>query len=453
MAEIGSEFLIIFLLILANGIFAMSEMAVMTARKSRLQDWVKRGNLRAQVALDLALSPNQFLSTVQVGITLVGILAGAFAGRNVADWMASHVAAMPIIGPYHKEIGLAFVVLTITYLSLVLGELVPKRLALRHPERIATVVAVPLRWFTKLFSPMVQLLGYSTDAVSWLFGKHHANEPPVTEEEIKTLVQQGTDAGVFEESEQDMVEAVLRLGDKSARWLMTPRTQIAWLDLEFTSEQIRQKIISSGHSCFPVGNGSLDKVTGVVLAKDLLAHNLAGNSLDLPALMQQPLFVPRTLSALEVLDSFKKSGKHVALVVDEYGGIEGLLTHHDILEAIAGDIPFGGTAHDPKAVQRHDGSWLLDGMLSVDEFKEIFHLANLPGEKRDAYQTLGGFVFTKMGRIPAVSDAFEWNDLRIEVVDMDGKRIDKVLVTTITRANESDRDASNAGGRPRDDIS
>jgi putative hemolysin len=347
---------------------------------------------------------------------------------------------MPIIGPYHKEIGLAFVVLIITYLSLVLGELVPKRLALRHPERIATVVAVPLRWFTKLFSPMVHLLGYSTDAVFWLFGKHHVTEPPVTEEEIKTLVQQGTDAGVFEESEQDMVEAVLRLGDKSARWLMTPRTQIAWLDLEFTGEQIRQKIISSGHSCFPVGSGSLDKVTGVVLAKNLLAHNLAGNSLDLPSLMQQPLFVPRTLSALEVLDSFKKSGKHVALVVDEYGGIEGLLTHHDILEAITGDIPFGGTGHDPKAVQRHDGSWLLDGMLSVDEFKEIFHVASLPGEKRDAYQTLGGFVFTQMGRIPVVSDSFEWNGLRIEVVDMDGKRIDKVLVSSLAKEDESCRD-------------
>jgi putative hemolysin len=241
-----------------------------------------------------------------------------------------------------------------------------------------------------------------------------------------------------------MVEAVLRLGDKSARWLMTPRTQIAWLDLEFTGEQIRQKIISSGHSCFPVGNGSLDKVTGVVLAKDLLAHNLAGNSLDLPSLMQQPLFVPRTLSALEVLDSFKTSGKHVALVVDEYGGIEGLLTHHDILEAITGDIPFGGTGHDPKAVQRHDGSWLLDGMLSVDEFKEIFHVANLPGEKRDAYQTLGGFVFTQMGRIPAVSDAFEWNDLRIEVVDMDGKRIDKVLVSSHLRENQSETDLPSA---------
>jgi putative hemolysin len=250
-------------------------------------------------------------------------------------------------------------------------------------------------------------------------------------------VRQATEAGVFEESEQDMFEAVLRFGDKSARSLMTPRTRITWLDLEFTHEQIREKVISSGHSCFPVGSGGLDMVAGVVHAKDLLAHSLAGNALDLRALFHQPLFVPRTVTALEVLESFKKSGQHIALVVDEYGGIEGLLTQHDILKAIAGDIPFEGRLNHPKAAQRQDGSWLLDGMLSVDEFKEIFNLENLPGEKRDAYQTLGGFVFRQMGRIPAVADAFDWNGLRLEVVDMDGKRIDKLLVTRLHDVNRS----------------
>jgi magnesium and cobalt exporter, CNNM family len=429
MSEIGGEILIIFLLIVANGVFALSEMAVITARRSRLQDWIKRGNRRAKVALELALAPNRFLSAVQVGITLVGILAGAFAGRSVAQSLAAHIAAISIIGPYHQEIGLALVVIIITYFSLVIGELVPKRLALRYPEAIATYVALPLRLFTKISSPIVHLLGLSTDAVCRLFGRQTGGEPPVTEEEIRTLVQQGTDAGVFEESEQDMVEAVLRLGDKTARSLMTPRTQIAWLDLEDSADRIREKIISSGHSCFPVARASLDRVDGVVQAKELLAYSLANHALDLKSLMQQPLFVPRTVTALEVLESFKKSGQHIALVVDEYGGIEGLLTHHDILEAIAGDIPFEGKPADPKAIERHDGSWLLDGMLSVDEFKEIFNLEVLPGEKRDAYQTLGGFVFTRMGRIPSVSDSFEWNGLRMEVVDMDGKRIDKVLVT------------------------
>jgi putative hemolysin len=447
MFEIGNEIVIIFLLILANALFAMSEMAVITARKSRLQDWVSKGNGRAKVALELALAPNRFLSAVQVGITLVGILAGAFAGRSVAQWFAAYIVDAPMIGGYHQEVSLGIVVLTITYFSLVIGELVPKRLALRHPEAIATFVARPLRWFTRLCSPAVHLLGLSTDAVCRLFGRPPDSEPPVTEEEIKILVKQGTEAGVFEESEQDMVEAVLRLGDKTSRSLMTPRTQIAWLDLEHSAEQIREKIVSSGHSCFPVATGSLDKVDGVVQAKDLLAQSLSGHGLDLRPLMQQPLFVPRTVTALEVLESFKKSGQHIALVVDEYGGIEGLLTHHDILEAIAGDIPFEGRPTDPKAVQRADGSWLLDGMLSVDEFKEVFQIETLPGEKRDAYQTLGGFVFTRMGRIPSVSDFFEWNGLRIEVVDMDGKRIDKVLVSPLPAEK---RDVAEQPGVDRD---
>jgi len=425
-----SEILIILLLILANGVFAMSEMAVATARRSRLQDWANKGNAKARKALELVNAPNRFLSAVQIGITLIGILAGAFGGRTVADRMATYLSAIPMIEPYSEAVGLGVVVLGITYLLLVIGELAPKRLALRHPETIVMVVAVPLRVLSKALSPAVHLLSVSTDAVCRLFGRHHAQEPPVTEEEIKTLVQQGTEAGVFEESEQDMVEAVFRLGDQSARSLMTPRTQIVWLDLKGSLEQIRETIARSGHSRFPVSTGSLDNVTGVVQAKDLLANSLAGKPVDLKASIQQPLFVPRTVSVLQVLEHFKQSGKHIALVVDEYGGVEGLLTHHDILEAIAGDIPFSEKHTEPKAVQRHDGSWLLDGMLPVDEFKEIFHLESLPGEKKDAYQTLGGFLFTQMGRVPSVSDRLEWGNLRFEIVDMDGKRIDKVLVTS-----------------------
>jgi len=425
-----SEILIILLLILANGVFAMSEMAVATARRSRLQDWANKGNAKARKALELVNAPNRFLSAVQIGITLIGILAGAFGGRTVADRMATYLSAIPMIEPYSEAVGLGVVVLGITYLLLVIGELAPKRLALRHPETIVMVVAVPLRVLSKALSPAVHLLSVSTDAVCRLFGRHHAQEPPVTEEEIKTLVQQGTEAGVFEESEQDMVEAVFRLGDQSARSLMTPRTQIVWLDLKGSLEQIRETIARSGHSRFPVSTGSLDNVTGVVQAKDLLANSLAGKPVDLKASIQQPLFVPRTVSVLQVLEHFKQSGKHIALVVDEYGGVEGLLTHHDILEAIAGDIPFSEKHTEPKAVQRHDGSWLLDGMLPVDEFKEIFHLESLPGEKKDAYQTLGGFLFTQMGRVPSVSDRLEWGNLRFEIVDMDGKRIDTVLVTS-----------------------
>jgi putative hemolysin len=254
----------------------------------------------------------------------------------------------------------------------------------------------------------------------------------VTEEEIRRLIQQGTAAGVFEESEQDMIEAVIELGDKSARALMTPRTQIVWLDQSDSIEAIRGRVAESGHSRFPVGNGSLDNLVGVTQAKDLLANALYGKPIDLSSSLQTPVLVPRTLTALQVLDYIKRSGSHLVLVVDEYGGIEGLLTHHDVLEAIAGDMPFGETVTPPKAVQRADGSWLVDGMIPVDEFKELFDLDSLPGEKHDAYQTLGGFIFTRMGRVPAVSESFEWNDLRFEIVDMDGKRIDKVLVSQVT---------------------
>jgi putative hemolysin len=451
--SIGLEILIIALLIFGNGIFAMSEMAVITARKSRLQDWVKKGNSRAKVALELAQTPNRFLSSVQIGITLIGILAGVFAGRGVAEWMAVYLQSLPLVGDYHQQFGLGLVVLIITFFSLVIGELVPKRLALRHPETIATWVALPLSLFARLSAPMVHLLSASTEIICRLFGKAQSDEPPVTEEEITTLVQQGTKAGVFEEKAEHMVEAVLRLGDTSARSLMTPRTQIAWLDLENSMEQIRAKISASGRSRFPVAAGSLDKVTGIVQAKDLLALTLANKPIDLNTLMQEPLFVPRTISALELLESFKKSNKHIALVVDEYGGIEGLLTHHDILEAIAGDIPVGEKPTDSKAVRRHDGSWLLDGMLSVDEFKEIFHVDAIPGEKRDAYQTLGGFVFTQMGQVPSVAESFEWRGLRFEIVDMDGKRIDKVLVVSkdaVSSANTTPDSGSVAQQKPQE---
>jgi putative hemolysin len=431
----GLEILIILLLIIVNGVFAMSGMAVVAARKSRLEDRADKGSARAKAALELAGAPNRFLSTVQVGITSIGILAGAFGGRTIADRMAAYLNTIPAVEPYSDAIGVTVVVVAIAYFALIIGELAPKRLALRYPESIAAAMAHPMNVLTTISSPIVHLLNISTDAVLRVFGRHHVQEPSVTEEEIKTLVEKGTEAGIFEESEQNMVEAVFSLGDRSARSLMTPRTQIVWLDANAPDDQVRAKIKESGYSRFPVASGGLDHVTGIVQAKDLLAHYLAGQSVDLQPVLQEPLFVPRTVSALHVLDLFKQSGKHIALVVDEYGGIEGLLTHHDILEAIAGEIAIGEKSKDPKAVQRHDGSWLLDGMLAVEEFKEIFHLEDLPGEKKDAYQTLGGFLFTQMGRVPSVAERFEWSGLRFEIVDMDGKRIDKVLVTLFPDAS------------------
>jgi putative hemolysin len=432
MDNIGLETITVLLLILANGVFAMSEMAVVTARKSRLQDWARKGDTGAKLALELANAPNRVLSTVQIGITLIGILTGAFGGRTIANWIAAQLESIPVVSAYSDAVSVAIVVIAITYFSLVFGELAPKRLALRYPEVIATLVAGPLSIFSKLSTPIVHLLTRSTDAVFRLFGTQKSEEPPVTEEEINILIQEGTAAGVFEESEQDMVEAVFSLGERNARSLMTPRTQIIWLDLDDPLEEIRRRIVESGHSRLPVARESLDHVIGVVQAKDLLAELLMDKPLDFESVLQQPLFVPRSLSALQVMESFKQSGKHIALVVDEYGGIEGLLTHHDLLEAIAGEIPFGDKQAGPKAVQREDGSWLVDGMLPIDEFKELFDLESLPGEKKDAYQTLGGFLFTRFGRVPSAGERFEWENLRFEIVDMDGKRIDKVLVSDWT---------------------
>ena len=428
--------LVILFLILANGFLVMAQTALVAARKSQLQDWISRGNRRAKIALRLSGEPNRVLATIQATIRFLVIVSGVLAGRSLVLPFTDRLVEVPLIGTYGREVSPVIVVLVLSYFSLTVGELIPRRLASLYPETIAVLVARPLELLTRIAWPITRLLEFSTELGSRLFGHETVSTPQITEDEIKTLVKQGTEAGVFEETEQDMVEAVLRLGDKRARSLMTPRTQIAWLDRDDSIERIREKIIASGHSCFPVATGSLDKVDGIVQSKDLLAHSLAGQGLDLGSLMQQPLFVPRTITALEILESFKNSGQHIALVVDEYGGIEGLLTHHDILEAIAGDIPFDGRPNDPKAVRRHDGSWLFDGMLSIDEFKEVFHLDDLPGEKRDAYQTLGGFLFTRMGRIPSVSEYFEWNGLRFEVVDMDGKRIDKILVAPLLSDSE-----------------
>ena len=408
----------------------MSEIAVVTARKSRLHELAEKGVSRARQALDLANHPNRFLSTVQIGITLVGILAGAFGGGAITEWLAAQLKAIPAVAPYSRTLALTVVVMCITYFSVILGELVPKRFALGHPESIAMFMAPPMRLLLRICAPIVHLFSFSTDLVFRLFGKRFDEHTLVTEEEITTLLRQGTAAGVFEETEQEMVEAVFDLGDKSARGLMTPRTQIIWLDVNDSAERLHEKLSHSGHSRFPVCEDGLDNVVGIVQAKDLLTNFLSGKNVDLKGTMQPCEFVPRSMTALQVLDHIKKSSSHIVLVIDEYGGIEGLLTHHDILEAIAGDMPLGTTPAQPRAVQRKDGSWLLDGMISVDEFKELFHIDGLPGEKKDSFQTLGGFLFTQMGRVPSVAESFEWNNLRFEIVDMDGKRIDKVLVST-----------------------
>lgn len=426
MSVVAFEILLIILLVLANGVFAMSEMAIVSARKVRLQRLANAGDAKARAALELANAPDRFLSTVQIGITLVGILAGAFGGATIAEQLAAYIGIVPTLAPYGEAIGLGLVVLFITYLSLIFGELVPKRLALNNPERIASVIAQPMDLLSKLAAPFVHLLGFSSTIVFRIFGIKPSNEPPVTEEEIKVLIEQATQAGIFEETEQDLVKSVFRLGDRRVSALMTPRPDVIWIDMKSSPTEIRRKMAESHYSRFPVCDNAVDNVIGVVKAKDYLA--LPDETASLQAVLKQPLFVPETRTALQTLESFKRAHTHIALIIDEYGAVEGLVTTNDVLEAIVGDIALPASQAESYAVQREDNSWLLDGALPIDEFKEILSITKLPAEERVGYQTLAGFVLTYLGRVPATADSFEWNGWRFEIMDMDRNRVDKVLV-------------------------
>jgi putative hemolysin len=422
------QILFILLLILFNGVFAMAEIAVVSARKARLQQRVNQGDERARVALFLANNPSRFLSTVQIGITLIGVLAGALGSATISREIAIWIGQIPILAPYSRTIAIALVVALITYLSLVLGELAPKRIAIEDAESIASNLAVPMHWLSNLAGPLVRLLSASTDFVVRTLGIRPSDEPPVTEEEIRVLIDIGTRAGVFEVGEQDLVEGVFQLADRRLESLMTPRSEIVWLDLEEDSEEIHAKLVNSRHTRFPVAHGGLDHVVGVVHAKDLLARNLEGKPLDLGNSMVDLLFVPENMSALNVLDRFKESHVQIAMVIDEFGGIQGLVTSFDILEGIAGDIPILGESTESQITRREDGTWLVDGALPIDEFKEVFEIKTLPGERMDRYQTLAGLVISILGRIPVAGDHFEAVGLRFEIVDMDDLRVDKVLV-------------------------
>lgn len=437
------ELLIIFLLILANGIFVMSEMAIVSARKIRLQQMAERGDAKARTALDLANAPNKFLPTVQVGITLLAIVSGAFGEKTISARLDPLLNLIPGLQPYRGPIASAIAILIVTYLTLIIGELVPKRVALNNPEPIAAFVAVPMRMLAKITSPVVYLLAASTEMVLRMLSIRPSTEPEITEEEIKVLLEQGTEAGTFEEAEQNMVERVFRLGDRPVGALMTPRPEIVWLDVEDSAETNRKKIIDSGHSRFPVCQGDLDNVLGILKVTDVLSRSFNGQPLDLTAALQRPLFVPESTHGLKVLELFKQSGTQVVLAVDEYGVIQGLLSINDILVEIVGDIPSADQQDEPQAVQREDGSWLVDGMLSIDDFWELFDLEELPEEQRGSYNTMGGFVITNLGKIPTAADYFEWSGFRFEVMDMDGNRVDKVLVMPTPIKNSSDGDRSN----------
>lgn len=437
--EIG----LILVLIVVNGVFSMSEIAVVSARKARLQQWADEGNLDARKALKLANSPDRFLATVQIGITLVGILAGAFGGATLSEKLAQPLRSIPLLAPYSQTLALFIVVLCITYLSLVIGELVPKQIGLTFAERVATTIAGPMNTLSKVASPIVHLLSTSTNAMIRLLGIQGSDNAPITEQEIEVLIQQGTRAGMFEQAEQEMIGRIFDLDDLRISALMTPRRQVVWLDLDLSLEENLARINTSPYSRFPVSRSSLDQVLGVVKVKELFTSTIDGQPLDIAASLQQPLIIYEGTRVLKVLETFKQSDVHIALIVDEYGTIQGLVTLNDILEAIVGDLPSTDGDAEASVIRREDGSWLIDGLLPINELKELLEIKELPGESEFQYQSLGGFVIHQLGRIPKSSEHFEWNNLRFEIVDMDNSRVDKVLVESIPTPPAEDSMDSN----------
>jgi putative hemolysin len=423
------DIIIVLLLILTNGLFAMSELAVISSSKTRLLRHAEEGSSKARVALDLAENPNRFLATVQIAITLIGVLSGAFGGASLAGHLAATLSSIPYIGRYSDSIALALVVGLITYFSL-LAELIPKRIAVSTPERIASAVAKPMARLAAITSPIIHVLSFSTDTVLRFFRFRLAKKAPVTEEEIRMLIGQATTAGVFEEAEHDIVERVFRLGDRRVGVMMTPRNKVLWLDINESPDKTRRKIAKSPYSWFPIGQKA-GHIQGVVHVRDIAANCLSGKPLDLRALMHKPLFVHESTQALKVLENFRQSGQQMAIVVDEYGTIEGIITLTDILEAIVGDIALPEVPEEPPIIQREEGVWLVRGMLPIDELKAFFHIRKLPGERQRRFQTLGGFTMAHLKRVPAVSDLFECCGYSFEIVEMEGRRVRKVLIKKI----------------------
>ena len=429
------EILVILFLVILNGLFAMTEMAIVSSRKSKLQELANKGSESAQTALDLASSPNKLLSTSQIGITFIGIFAGAFGGEQLADKLSPLLVKIPKIGAliatYSHGISLFIVVTSITLVSLIIGELVPKRIALNNPETIARMLAGPMQTLSKIASPLVSVLGGATDAILNILNIDENDEPEVSEEEVKLMIREGARAGVFNLSEKNIVERTFRLSDKKVAKLMTPLTEVVWLNSKTPFEKLRKIIADTPHSHFPICKGGLDSIIGVVRTKDLLANFFVDKKVNLTRIMNKPLYVPENTEALKVLELFKKSGIHMAIVVDEYGVVQGVISLTDILEEIVGEIATADEVEEKPIKKRADGSWFVDGLVTLDEFKEYFHIAKISGESSGDFHTIGGFVMRRLDRVPVTGDMFEWRTYRFEVLDMDSNRVDKILVTKI----------------------
>jgi putative hemolysin len=420
--------LLLLALILFNGVFAMAEMAVVSSRKARLQQLADDGAPGAASALQLANEPSYFLSTIQVGITLIGVLTGAIGEATMANPFAAALSEAGMPDRYAQSVALAVVVVAITLVSLIVGELVPKRLALRNPEALASLVARPMNWLARVAHPVVRLLSLATDAVLRLFGVRHQPEPPVTEEEIKVLMEQGAEAGVFERSEQAIVARLFTLDEMRVGSVMTPRVDLVSIGLDEPVEDVRRTLRESRHARYPVLDGDGQPV-GLLKARDFVDRLLDDQPVELSTLADRPLFVPETITAMKLLETFKKSRQHAALVVDEYGELQGLVTLNDVLEALVGDIASIEENVDPDIVRRDDTSWLMDGSVSISRFRDVTGAdEELPDEDSGAYNTLGGLAMAMLGHIPVAGNRFETAEFAFEVVDMDRRRVDKLMV-------------------------
>jgi len=425
------ELLILLALILINGLFAMSEMSIVSSRRARLQQRVDAGSKGALIALRLANDPGKFLSTVQVGITTIGILSGAFGENAIAEKLIAVFEQEPLIAPYAKMLATTVMVVAVTYCSVVLGEIVPKRLALLNPERTASLLAPTMLTLARIAHPLVALFSLSSNLLLRLIGGKSENEPPVTEEEIRVMLQQGADAGVFRKSEETMLGNVFKLDDLRVTAIMTPRHEICLLDVEDSESENRAVLIQGKFQTLPVCRGGLDGILGLLDTKDYLARMLRDEAPSLEDAMHPALFVPESISSIQLLETLRRRNSHFALVVDEYGAIEGLVTLTDLLEAIVGDIPGAQQSSADEAVQRADGSWLFDGVLPLDRVSNLLQLTETLDSSDIDYHTLGGLVMDRLGRVPSTGDCFEWAGLSFEVVDMDGNRVDRVLVSKL----------------------
>lgn len=427
------ELLVVLVLILLNGVFALSEIAIVSSRRARLVQLIEGGSAGARAALQLTMEPTRFLSSVQVGITAIGILSGAIGEAVVASRVRPTLERIPVLAPYANELALGLMVIVLTYLSLILGELVPKRLALVHPERVASIIARPMQALAAAGRPLVYLLSVSTDAVLRVAGVRPQQQPAVSADEIRVLLAQGAQEGVFEPTEHELVTNVLNLDDRHVHAVLTPRADVVYLDLRDPIPTSRAKLRDDRHAALPLCDGGLDQVVGIVRTPRILAQMVESGSMDLAALAETALFVPETMSLMKLLEQFKRTHLPVALVVDEHGAVQGLVSLTDVVSAIVGDLP-AEPGEDPSILRRDDGSWLLDGGLDVDVAAKAIGSGTLVAEQdRPHYHTLGGLAMGVLGRVPRTGDVFERLGFRFEIVDMDGNRVDRLLVSPAPR--------------------